>query len=54
MQRLLICLAVGTGLLLTAVSAPPAFAHKRHMHWHHHHHKGCWWLNGHRHCRWYL
>ncbi len=53
MQRFLICLAVGMGFLFGTLSAEPAFAHRRHIHWHHHHHKGCWWLNGHRHCRWY-
>jgi hypothetical protein len=55
MQRLLICCAVGLGLLFGTFAPVPASAHYYHRHYYHHHHRHhhCWWHHHHRHCRWY-
>jgi hypothetical protein len=63
MQRLLICLTVGLGLLFGMFTPMPASAHYYHHGYYHHryyhhgyyHHRNhrCWWHHGHRHCRWY-
>ena len=55
MQRLLICFAVGLGLLFGTLGPTPASAyyHRYGWGWNHHHHHHCWWHHGHRHCRWW-
>ncbi len=43
-MQLLICYAVGLGLLFGAFAATPASAD------YHHHHHHCWWHHGHHYC----
>ena len=52
MQRLLICFAVGLGLLFGSLAPTSASAHYYHDHYYHHHSHHCWWHHGHRWCHW--